>query len=177
MIEALSDDLNTAGAIAVLRSNYRAARNGGFEEKRQFLMDCQFLGLLRHDKLWVHLQGVMGRNTRGLSVPHEIVRKLRISVANNLPSLRQESERALSNLGLGAEVAKDGNVTLIPLTQAAKDSEKNIEDLILRRNAARARKDFKESDRIRDELATMKIVLKDGKDAEGNPVTTWDVAR
>lgn len=44
------------------------------------------------------------------------------------------------------------------------------------RNAARARKDFKESDRIRDELAAMGVVLKDGKDADGKPVTTWEIA-
>ena len=43
--------------------------------------------------------------------------------------------------------------------------------------AARARKDFKESDRIRDDLAAMGVVLKDGKDADGKPVTTWETAR
>jgi cysteinyl-tRNA synthetase len=177
IVEALLDDLNTAEAIAVLRAGYRSARSGDYKEKKQFLMDCEFLGLLRHNKLWVHLQGVMGRNTRGLKVPHDIVRKLRISLANNLPSLQQESKRELSNFGLDVEIAKDGNVTLTPLTQAAKDSEKNIEDLILRRNAARARKDFEESDRIRDELAAMGIILKDSKDANGNPVTTWEIAR
>jgi cysteinyl-tRNA synthetase len=177
IIEALLDDLNTAEAIAVLRAGYKSARSGDYKEKKQFLMDCEFLGILRHDKLWVHLQSVMSRNTRGLNVPYELVRKLRISVANNLPSQRQEAERALSSFGLGAEVAKDGNVTLVPLSQAAQDSEKNIEDLISRRNAARARKDFKESDRIRDELAAMKIILKDGKDAEGKPITTWEIAR
>ncbi len=177
IVEALLDDLNTAEAIAVLRAGYKSARTGDYEEKKRFLMDCEFLGLLRHNKLWVHLQGVMSRNTRGLNVPYDLVRKLRISVANNLPSLRQEAERALSSFGLGAEVAKDGNITLVPLSQAAQDSEKNIEELISRRNAARARKDFKESDRIRDELAAMKIILKDGKDADGNPVTTWEIAR
>jgi cysteinyl-tRNA synthetase len=50
-------------------------------------------------------------------------------------------------------------------------------ELISRRAAARAAKNWKESDRIRDELAAMGIVLKDGKDASGNPVTTWEVAR
>ena len=45
------------------------------------------------------------------------------------------------------------------------------------RKAARARKDFQESDRIRDELAAMGVVVKDGKDAGGNPVTTWEIAR
>jgi cysteinyl-tRNA synthetase len=49
--------------------------------------------------------------------------------------------------------------------------------LIDERKAARARKDFKESDRIRDELAAMGVLVKDGKDADGNPVTTWEIAR
>jgi cysteinyl-tRNA synthetase len=52
-----------------------------------------------------------------------------------------------------------------------------INALISDRSAARARKDFKESDRIRDELAAMGVVVKDGKDAEGKPVTTWEIAR
>jgi cysteinyl-tRNA synthetase len=49
--------------------------------------------------------------------------------------------------------------------------------LIDQRKAARARKDFKESDRIRDELLSLGVVVKDGKDAQGNPVTTWEIAR
>ncbi|MBN9580900.1 MAG: cysteine--tRNA ligase [Afipia sp.] len=52
-----------------------------------------------------------------------------------------------------------------------------IDELIAARAAARARKDFKESDRIRDELAARGIVLKDGKDAAGKPMTTWEIAR
>jgi cysteinyl-tRNA synthetase len=47
-----------------------------------------------------------------------------------------------------------------------------VESLIAARNAARAAKNFKESDRIRDELANMGVVLKDSKDG-----TTWEVAR
>jgi cysteinyl-tRNA synthetase len=43
---------------------------------------------------------------------------------------------------------------------------------IAARNAARARKDFKESDRIRDELAAMGVVIKDSKEG-----TTWEIAR
>jgi cysteinyl-tRNA synthetase len=50
--------------------------------------------------------------------------------------------------------------------------EKNIEGLIDARNAARKAKNFKESDRIRDELAKMGVVLKDTKDG-----TTWEIAR
>jgi cysteinyl-tRNA synthetase len=47
-----------------------------------------------------------------------------------------------------------------------------VVSLIDARNAARKAKNFKEADRIRDELAAMGVVLKDGKDG-----TTWELAR
>jgi cysteinyl-tRNA synthetase len=61
--------------------------------------------------------------------------------------------------------------------QVSREDRGIIEVKIADRAAARARKDFKESDRIRDELAAMGVVLKDGKDADGKPVTTWEIAR
>jgi cysteinyl-tRNA synthetase len=51
-------------------------------------------------------------------------------------------------------------------------NEVEIKALIADRTAARARKDWKESDRIRDELAKMGVVVKDSKNG-----TTWEVAR
>jgi cysteinyl-tRNA synthetase len=50
--------------------------------------------------------------------------------------------------------------------------ESKVDSLIEARNAARRAKDFKESDRIRDELTKMGVVLKDTKDG-----TTWEIAR
>ncbi|HMF26336.1 MAG TPA: cysteine--tRNA ligase [Pseudolabrys sp.] len=50
--------------------------------------------------------------------------------------------------------------------------ESRVASLIEERAAARAKKDFKESDRIRDELTAMGVVLKDSKDG-----TTWEIAR
>ena len=50
--------------------------------------------------------------------------------------------------------------------------ETKIVNLIEARAAARAAKNFKESDRIRDELAAMGVVLKNSKDG-----TTWEIAR
>jgi len=62
--------------------------------------------------------------------------------------------------------------------QASGVDAGQIDGLILDRAAARARKDFAESDRIRDQLAAMGVVLKDGKDpATGQPTTTWEIAR
>ncbi|MGE0284970.1 MAG: cysteine--tRNA ligase [Bradyrhizobium sp.] len=60
--------------------------------------------------------------------------------------------------------------------QAVGIDAAQVERLISDRAAARARKDFKESDRIRDELVAMGVVLKDGKDKDGKPVTTWEMA-
>ncbi len=47
-----------------------------------------------------------------------------------------------------------------------------VEKLISDRNSARNAKNFKEADRIRDELAAMGVVLKDSKEG-----TTWEIAR
>jgi len=56
-------------------------------------------------------------------------------------------------------------------TRRHKKSE--VDELIKARNAARAAKNWAESDRIRDELAAQGIVLKDNKDG----TTTWEVKR
>ena len=50
--------------------------------------------------------------------------------------------------------------------------ENKVTALIAARNAARQAKNFRESDRLRDELAKMGIVVKDTKDG-----TTWEIAR
>ena len=50
--------------------------------------------------------------------------------------------------------------------------ETRVESLIAARAAARKAKNFAESDRIRDELAAMGVVLKDSKEG-----TTWEIAR
>jgi cysteinyl-tRNA synthetase len=55
---------------------------------------------------------------------------------------------------------------------SAGPSDAEIEAAIAARQAARKAKDFKESDRIRDELAAMGVIIKDSKDG-----TTWEVAR
>ncbi len=72
-------------------------------------------------------------------------------------------------VGLLQETA-DGWSAFRPASRAI--DEGNVAHLIAARTAARARKDWKESDRIRDELAKMGVVLKDTKDG-----TTWEIAR
>jgi cysteinyl-tRNA synthetase len=58
------------------------------------------------------------------------------------------------------------------LKQRLKVDKLKIESLVAARNAARAAKNWPESDRIRDELLSLGIVLKDSKSG-----TTWEVKR
>jgi cysteinyl-tRNA synthetase len=85
-----------------------------------------------------------------------------------IAELHKGSEHELAG-GLG--VLGFSNVQLRLAAKKAVD-EAAIADAIAARKAARARKDFKESDRIRDELLAQGIVLKDGPNG-----TTWDVKR
>jgi cysteinyl-tRNA synthetase len=53
-----------------------------------------------------------------------------------------------------------------------------VKSLVAKRGEARKTKNFKEADRIRDELAASGVLLKDAKDpATGEIVTTWELAR
>lgn len=81
---------------------------------------------------------------------------------------------SLQFLGLASEslTAEDINVG----AGSASVDQNAVEGLIAARLAARKAKDFKESDRIRDELAAMGVKLKDGKDpATGEFTTTWEL--
>jgi cysteinyl-tRNA synthetase len=73
--------------------------------------------------------------------------------------------------GLDVDVdERSGFITLVRGDQGELTAK--VYRLVADRKAARTRKDWAESDRIRDELAAMGIVLKDSKDG-----TTWEVKR
>ena len=87
--------------------------------------------------------------------------------------------QAIAELHKGSEHDLAGGLGLlgfsnVQLKLAAKKAVDDvaIADAIAARKAARARKDFKESDRIRDDLLAQGIVLKDGPAG-----TTWEVKR
>jgi cysteinyl-tRNA synthetase len=99
---------------------------------------------------------------------------------------KRELLTALAFLGFSGDRNKIGRVAAAAGTASGASTARgagaaivaaDIEKLIADRKEARARKDFKESDRIRDELAAMGVVLKDGKDADGSPTTSWEIAR
>ncbi|MGP8118917.1 MAG: cysteine--tRNA ligase, partial [Xanthobacteraceae bacterium] len=88
--------------------------------------------------------------------------------------LKRKLKRSAMMLGLLGRTRREYLESTPGLVKVDKDA---IDRLLADRAAARASKNFKESDRLRDELAAMGVVLKDGKDADGKPVTTWEIAR
>jgi cysteinyl-tRNA synthetase len=131
------------------------------------------------------------KNSKALdTVPDEVLAALGDDLNSSgaiaeLHSLRKRGhldalKSALGFLGFSCELERIyrrsiGAQVVVPTATVV--GARQVDPLIIERNAARARKDFKESDRIRDELAAMGVVLKDGKDADGKPVTTWEIAR
>jgi cysteinyl-tRNA synthetase len=179
LVTALSDDLNTPNAIAVLRKQYSEESNTQGLTK-DFFQNCEFLGLLNGDNIGA-LEGthVSGSNVqpRLLFDAMPYVMSFRVGMANNRPEILHKAEQDLATIGVKATIQHDAFMEITPLDKSGELDSVAINALIADRTAARARKDFKESDRIRDELAAMGVVLKDGKDADGKPITTWEIAR
>jgi cysteinyl-tRNA synthetase len=94
---------------------------------------------------------------------------LRNSAASGDERDRASFAASLRLLGFLSESAAKWNSRK---QRASGVDAKQIDRLISERTAARARKDFTESDRIRDELAAMGVVIKDSKEG-----TTWEIAR
>src|ERR1700722_8003224 len=83
--------------------------------------------------------------------------------------IKRQLKVSAMSLGL-LEKTKKESLASDPNVRLSKDLVKDfVEASLAERAAARARKDFKESDRIRDELAAMGVVIKDSKEG-----TTWE---
>jgi cysteinyl-tRNA synthetase len=112
-----------------------------------------------------------------LNTPRAIteLHRLQKLAKSQSPILSDAAGQLASGLSMLGFSIKDYDPEWLQKQVAAKrigNRTPEIESLIAARTAARTRKDWKESDRIRDELAKMGVVLNDSKDG-----TTWEVAR
>ena len=112
-----------------------------------------------------------------LNTPRAIAELHRLQkVAKTQPSLFSEAGSQLMSglLMLGFDIKEFDPEWLQKqiMTRRLGNWTPEIERLVAERADARSRKDWKESDRIRDELAKIGVVLKDTKDG-----TTWEIAR
>ena len=174
IVDALSDDLNFPLAIAALHDLATASRKGNEDSRVALLDSLSALGLVRRSSVEALRRTVKiepGTNwTPELSRDVDAYRVYQtnsdfvsaLAIFNKYHS--QGTTIELDDAGAISVTGKDGGAGL-------------IDSLIAVRLAARAAKNWSESDRIRDELAAMGIALKDGKDENGSPVTTWEVKR
>jgi cysteinyl-tRNA synthetase len=169
LVEILCDDLNTPEAIALLRQK---AKNLGksAEAVMSFLCDCEFLKLLDRQTLGLISREYGGAVTPELMVKsYDVYQHYRARIHNGLPGAIEEFKARIGDLGGAVKFHPNG---AIELSQEEIESSR-ITSLIEARNAARKTKNWTESDRIRDELVTMGVVLKDNKDG----TTSWEVKR
>jgi cysteinyl-tRNA synthetase len=169
---ALADDLNTPNAVSELRDLFTKAKKGGFDDEMKFAANCKLLGFQHLDKPGYFQSGVQALNVEERIIDLvPIVQQLRAATANNAPqSVRTEIVSSIVSRGLNIDVSPTGIVTIVSGDRGALEDK--IQRLIAERTKARVAKNWKESDRIRDELAAMGVVLKDSKDG-----TTWEIAR
>jgi cysteinyl-tRNA synthetase len=156
-----------------LRELFAKAKHGGLEEQLTFASNCKLLGFRNLDKPGFFRFGVSALNIdpQNLFTYEPAIQRLRAAYANNAPAaIRNELLSSIQSNGLDVDVGRSGDFTLVRGNQDAL--KQKIEGLVAKRVAARVQKNWEESDRIRDELAAMGVVLKDSKEG-----TTWEIAR
>jgi cysteinyl-tRNA synthetase len=172
--EALSDDLNFSDARVLLQAYAKQSSQGDENARLNLLYSVCSLGFV-HKRTVMSLFGSINVAS-GTNWNNELaadVEKYRVAVCNDdLPKALSIFNKYRTQ-GITIEKNEIGHLDV----SGEEGGADLIDTLIAARAAARAAKDWKESDRIRDELSKMGIVLKDGKDENGNPTTTWEIAR
>jgi cysteinyl-tRNA synthetase len=181
-LDLMMDDLNSPAAIARLYELSSAARSGNIDAGAALRASLGLVGLPRRprDQGYVMPELAHGADLRTvvrvfmLLFPqnYPVSRALRVLRNSNLEDLKAEVDAVHGALRWAGPALRVGDVRRVD--GAVESINSKIQDRVTARKA----RDFKEADRIRDELATMGITLKDAKDPKtGELVTTWEVAR
>nr|WP_316225309.1 cysteine--tRNA ligase [Bradyrhizobium sp. SZCCHNS3052] len=204
VIGALRDDLNCSMVFATLD---RVARSDNSEIRDRYTM-YKILVLLGFKgvqsnvaklskKLSLALEGLAQLSSGDwMNIAAGVERRPMLSSGSpkagtwllaNVVALQELLRRESSAMraGLNSEIVEDLSRSLLvrlkedPRRLSRKAKRKmEIEELVRLRQLARARKDFGESDRLRDLLAKMGVTVKDGKDPKtGEPIMIWEDAQ
>ena len=172
-MEFLCDDLNTPGALSAIRSKF-ARISSDLTAAGSVLCALEFLGVLDRRTVFMNtspiLRGIMDREAaRGVFLAG---RRLQVASLNGYEEEVTAARTMLEEWGIDIQFGVGGITYLSRDPNTVRVQREWIERLIRARSEARAAKNWQESDRIRDELAAMGVVLKDSKDG-----TTWEIAR
>ncbi|HUO97131.1 MAG TPA: cysteine--tRNA ligase [Rhizomicrobium sp.] len=183
VVVALSDNLNTHLALSRFGHVFQAAK-ANKAALGDFVRTGLFLGFRHLNKPGFFHHGFTANLVESgpqISRTEELgFVSYRALTANSLSSgdgfdLEAARKRhELEDKGFVLEINDAGVLFVGNKTSAdlERDTKARIEEQIAARTAARKAKNFKESDRIRDELLAKGIVLKDGPSG-----TTWEVKR
>lgn len=175
-LRLLLDDLNTAAAINWLRSLFSSV-NKDLKSAGTVLACLELVGVINRKSLFLHaaplMLGVQHFDSIKLKEFHETGRKLQIALLNQDNQGLEDATNSLVAAGIRPSFQVGGLTYLNFENKKPSDSSNQIDRLIKLRNEARSRKDWEESDRIRDKLKIMGVVIKDNKDG----TTTWEIAR
>jgi cysteinyl-tRNA synthetase len=194
ILKSLLDDLDTSGAILALHDRAKEASRD-LDSRYQLYSDLVFLGLVPDElKLAKRMADEVMKDVKLPKNPDlgtitfflpQINDALEAKIYVTLPSSANTTTSAATAFTLITSLElppqfQDLWLKYGPPLLSLRDRERvkqtiGIQELnsrIERRLNARKAKNFAESDRIRDELAAMGVVLKDSKDG-----TTWEIAR
>jgi cysteinyl-tRNA synthetase len=169
VVNALCDDLNTSRAITAIRAA-KMKREKGLTV--QIARDLVFMGVIKDSDILYYstFHGVENdvadkHTAMNIAVDYEMAR------ANGDSQFASSLVHTLADSGL--RIIETEPCSLV-ISKGADEGafDQTVRALVAAREAARNAKNYKESDRIRDELAKMGVVLKDSKDG-----TTWEIAR
>lgn len=171
-LEALSDDLNTPKAIGAIRENASQLSSDAPGQTMQCLRDLMFLGVVRESTRNIFSTGSTGQNWPAYLIKEiaHLALDLRVARANEDVEFEQQLLNRATQMGL---VVSDRPNFGVHLEYVGLGGGRSVQEMVQARLAARAAKNWAESDRIRDELASMGVALKDNKDG----TTTWEVKR
>jgi cysteinyl-tRNA synthetase len=176
--EALKDWPGEVLRLNMLKTHYRSP------------IDWTLASLEESKRVIASWYDIVGDDTQALGEADEIFYSLLSDDLNTPGAITRLHAIASSRIGTSGQALLDvkrklkSSATLLGLLMHTKKkyltndpksvlvNKELVDSFIAQRTAARARKDFKESDRIRDELAAMGVVIKDSKEG-----TTWEIAR
>ncbi len=188
VIAALSDDLNSSLAVTRLRELFAGARASNVADAQSLLETMSWFGIYRHRYFAAYSRSMHLADAMYSSKYSSNIQRAKALVLNEysyssdydarLECLRAIKRKANSDPQMTADgveisITEHCEVQLVPLTASARRDDSKIETLINARTAARAAKNWAESDRIRDELLAKGVMLKDNKDG----TTTWELKR
>jgi len=165
--------------LNMLRTHYRQPMDWttkGLEESRKIITAWyEIIGDetrpdAQPDPQFLHALGDDLNTPAALAELHRIAGAIR-GPASGATQLALKCTLKASAMFLGL-LAKTRREFLASDPRAVLVDEEQVAALIRARAAARKARNYAESDRIRDELARMGVVVKDGKDG-----TTWEIAR